>query len=142
MSGTSPLASTQEEADARLLFHASHALIIHATDSDVMVIAIVESSVLRGCEIWMTAFGHRTEKRYIPCYLISKVLRSDFAWGLLLLRWFSGCDTVSTFRVISKKTAWTVWRSRLCLFARLSRAPCEVTSADMQMERIVVLSYH
>ena len=40
MSGTSPLASTQEEADARLLFHASHALIIHATDSDVIVIAI------------------------------------------------------------------------------------------------------
>ena len=80
MSGTSPLASTQEEADTRLLFHASQAyhsgsnkLIIHATDSDVMVIAIVVSSVLQGCEIWMTAFGHRAKKRYIPCYLISKV---------------------------------------------------------------------
>ena len=28
------------------------------------------------------------------------------------------------------------------LFARLSRAPCEVSSADMQIERVVVLSYH
>ena len=86
MSGTSSLASTQEEADTRLLFHASHAynsgfkkLIIHATNTDVMIIAIVVSSVLYGCKIWMTAFGHRTKKRYIPCYLISKVLRSDLA---------------------------------------------------------------
>ena len=79
MSGTSPLASTKEEADTRLLFHASHAyhrgfkkLIMHATDTDVMVIAIVVSSVPHGCEIWMTAFGHRTKKRYIACYLILK----------------------------------------------------------------------
>ena len=28
------------------------------------------------------------------------------------------------------------------LFARLSRAPCEMSSADMQIERFVVLSYH
>ena len=79
MSGTSPLAFTQKEDDTRLLFHAHHAyhsgfkkLIIHATDTDVMVIAIVVSSVVHGCEIWMTAFGHKTKKRYIPCVMSFK----------------------------------------------------------------------
>ena len=146
MSDTSPLASTQ---DTRLLFHASHAyhsgfkkLMIHVTDTDVMVIAM--SSVLHGCEIW-TTFGHGAKKRYIPCHLISQVLGSDVAWGLLLLHGFTGCDTVSAFRGIGKKTAWTVWRSMphlIPLFARLSRAPCEVSSTDMeQIERFVVLLY-
>ena len=39
------------------------------------------------------------------CYVILKVLRSDSSWGLLLLRWFSGCDTVSAFRVIGNNGA-------------------------------------
>ena len=81
---------------------------IHTTDTDVVVIAIAVSSVLHGCEIWI-AFGHGAKKRYIPCHLISQILGSDVAWGLLLPHGFTGCDTVSAFRAIGKKTAWTVW---------------------------------
>ena len=32
-------------------------MMIHATDTDVVVLAIAVSSVLHGCEIWV-AFGH------------------------------------------------------------------------------------
>ena len=78
--------------------------------------------------------GHGTKKRYIPCHLISQVFGSDVAWRLLLLRGFSGCDTV--------------WLDCLAqynltpLFARLSHAPCEVSFADMeQIERFVDLLY-
>lgn len=57
----------------------------------------------------------------------------------------SGCDTISSFSGIGKKTAWKVWRSLPQLkpvFKRLSEAPHEITDEDMdQLERYVVLLY-
>jgi len=61
----SELLCRHEEADTRLLFHASHCIshgykvMVHVglTDTDVVVIAIAVTSVLRDCEIWI-AFGH------------------------------------------------------------------------------------
>ena len=74
---------------------------------------------LYGCEIWITS-GHGTKK-------------------------FSGCNAVSSFCGIGKKTAWTARRSMphlTPLFARLSHEPCEVSFADMeQIERFVVVLY-
>ena len=58
---------------------------------------------------------------------------------------FFGCDTVSSFSGIGKKTAWDVWRSspnQAALFSRLSQTPEEVTDGDMgKIERFVVLLY-
>ena len=58
----SSLFCTQEEADTRLLFDASRSIhpgfnrvMIHATDTDVVVIAA--ASVFQNCDIWV-AFGH------------------------------------------------------------------------------------
>ena len=94
-----------EEANTRLLFHASHSfhqgftkLMIHATDTGVVVLAIVVSSVLKDCEIWV-AFGHGSKLRYVPCHLISAELGNE----LLFLHATSGCDTVSAFYGIGKK---------------------------------------
>ena len=57
----------------------------------------------------------------------------------------SGCDTVSSFYGIGKRTAWAVWRSMPHLnpiFVRLSRAPCQISSNNMDaVERHVVLLY-
>ena len=62
----SGLFCTQEEADTRLLFHASHSfhqgynkVMVHATDTDVVVIAVAVSSIFENCEVWI-AFGHGT----------------------------------------------------------------------------------
>ena len=119
-------------------------MMIHATDTDVVVIAIAMSSVLQHCEIWV-AFGHGARVRHIPCHVIANELRGEASLGLLLLHAISGCDTVSGFYGIGKRTAWTVWRSKPHLkpiFARLSRAPSEVSRADMdEIERFVVLLY-
>ena len=79
----SVLSCTHEEADTRLLFYASHSfhqgftkLMIHATYTDVVVLAIAVSSVLKNCEIWV-AFGHGSKLRYVPCHLISAELGND-----------------------------------------------------------------
>ena len=82
-------------------------MMIHATDTDVVVLTIAVSSVLQDCEIWV-AFGHGSRLRYIPCHLIAAELGSDASWGLLLTHAISGCDTVYSFYRIGKRTAWAV----------------------------------
>ena len=51
---------TQEEADRCIMLHCAHAyqhgmkkIMVHATDTDVLVLAIATASVLEGCEIWV-----------------------------------------------------------------------------------------
>ena len=68
---------SHEEANKRLMFHASHAfhcgfskMMIHATDTDVVVLGIALSKNLENCELWVT-FGHVSRVRYIPCHLIA-----------------------------------------------------------------------
>ena len=83
----SDLSCTHEEADTRLQFHASHSfhhgftkLMIHATDTDVVVLAIAVSSVLQDCEIWV-AFDHGSKLRFITCHLIAEKLGNAGSWG-------------------------------------------------------------
>ena len=57
----------------------------------------------------------------------------------------SGCDTVSAFHGIGKKTTWAVWCSMPHLgtvLSRLAHAPSQVSPDDLnQIERFVVLLY-
>ena len=57
---------------------------------------------------------------------------------LLFMHAFSGCDTVSSFSGIGKKTVWDVWRfvpnlTALNMFGHLSQTPQEIT--DDKMDR-------
>ena len=117
---------------------------IHATDTDVVVIAMAVANVFQNCEIWV-AFGHGDKLRYIPCHLIAKELGKEASHGLLFFHAVSGCDTVSAFRGIGKKTAWAVWRNMPNLnqvFARLSQTPVTILPEDLkQIERFVILLY-
>jgi hypothetical protein len=147
----SELHCTHEEADTRILYHAFHAIerglskvIIHATDTDVVILAVAVSSTLDNSQIWV-AFGHGAKLRYIPCHLIASQLGAESSWALLFMHAFSGCDTVSAFYGVGKKTAWSVWCSMRHLkpvFYRLSKSPSHVSSEDMdEIERYVVLLY-
>ena len=147
----SALYSTHEEADTRMLLHAGHCyregltkIMIHATDTDVVVLAVATVTSFPGCQIWI-AFGHGSKLRYIPAHSIAENLNKVSSWGLLFLHAFSGCDVVSAFCGIGKKTAWAVWRSMPNLhplFYRLSRAPSDVSDQDMdELQRFVVVMY-
>ena len=129
-----------EEADSRMLLHAWNAyqqgyrsIMIHATDTDVVVIAIAVSSLMGSCEVWL-AFGHGNKFRHIAAHTISNHIGHERAWGLLFLHAVSGCDTMSAISGIGKKTVWDIWNSMPNLgkvFTHLSDAPSEVTSNDM-----------
>ena len=96
-------------------------------------------SVLRDCEMWV-AFVHGAKLRFIPCHLIAAKLGNAGSLHAL-----SGCDTVSAFHGIGKKTAWSVWCSMphlATVFSRLARAPSQVSPDDLnEIERYVVLLY-
>ena len=71
---------THKEADYRMMLHCAHAhqsslrkIMVHATDTDVLVLAIATVRVLDGCEICL-AFGHGRNFRYITVHTIAPVL--------------------------------------------------------------------
>ena len=141
----SGLFCTQEEADTRLLFHSFHSFHYGRCNRyGVVVIAVAVSSILQNREVWI-AFGHDNKLRYIPCHRIANKLGTDASSGLLFFHAMSGCDTVSAFRGVGKKTARAIWCSMSHLdniFARLSHAPKQISTEDLkQLERVVVLLY-
>ena len=86
----SGLFCTQEDADTRFLFYASHLfhhgynmVMVHATDTDVVVAAVSLSSIFQNCEVWI-AFGHGNKLRYITSHLIANELGTDAFCRLLL----------------------------------------------------------
>ena len=54
-----------------------HSIMVHATDTDVVVIAVSVSSIFQNCEVWM-AFGHDTSE--FPLY---KAFNSEAKGGRL-----------------------------------------------------------
>ncbi len=87
VSGLQPC--THEEADYRMLLHSVHAyqqghrsIVINATDTDVVVLAVATASVLQGCSIWV-AFGHGKTFRYIAAHDIATNLGTAGSRGLL-----------------------------------------------------------
>ena len=79
----SGLFCTQADEDTRLLFYASHSfhhgynmLMVHATDTDVVVVAVSVSSIFQTCEVWI-AFAHCNKLRYITCHIIANELGTD-----------------------------------------------------------------
>ena len=117
---------------------------VDATDTGVVVIAVAVSSILQNCEVWI-AFGHENKLRYIPCHRIANKLGTDAFSGLLFFHAMSGCDTVSAFRGVGKKTPRAIWCSMSNLdhiFAWLSHARKQIFTEDLkQLERVVVLLY-
>ena len=143
--------STQEEADTRLLLHLFNAyqsgcrkLMIKTVDTDVVVLSIAAMTCMPAEELWI-AFGTGRNLRYIPIHDISVRLGTDVCKALPMFHSFTGCDTVSSFYSIGKKTAWNIWQvfpEVTDVFVKLS-CPCEVTDSDIEvLQRFTILLYN
>ena len=141
-----------EEADSRMLLHASHAahcghhkVLIRTVDTDVVVLAV---SVAQGLgseyELWL-AFGTSTHFRYIAAHKIANRLGSEKSPALPMFHALTGCDTVSSFVGHGKKTAWNTWSVLPELtgaLVKLSCAPSDIPEDVMlTVERFVILLY-
>ena len=83
--------------------------------------------------------------KVVSAHHIAEQLGPDSSWGLLFLHAFSGCDTVSFFNGIGKKTAFRMWQSHheiLPLCKKLSSPVDSIAEQEIAaLERFVVLLY-
>lgn len=116
-SGLDPLPDcTHEEADTRIFVHLDHAvkdghtdITIRTVDSDVVIIAILVAAQLP-VRLWI-AFGKGEHFRYLAAHECALALGRDKSLALPFFHAFTGCDTVSCFSTVSKKTAWKTWQA-------------------------------
>lgn len=107
------LSSNHEEADTRIVLHAKDALlegyqrcVIQCRDTDVLVLALGHRSSLPP-EVWMST-GLKSKKPFIP---VHKIELSELQLKTIIpFHALTGCDTVSQFASIGKKTAWKIFR--------------------------------
>ena len=81
----------------------------------------------------------------MPCHLIIFRLGGDESLGILFFHAFSGCDCVSEFHGIGKKTAWNIFiniPNLFILFAELSITLDMISERQFkEIERYVILLY-
>lgn len=130
------LYSSQEEADTRLLLHASHInaslqnsqmrgrIIIRSPDTDVLVLAVHYFSKLNQIsELWIQAGTVSTttdHRRFIPVHKICQSLSPVICNVLPAVHALTGCDTVSSFYSIGKRTVFKVLSQNANDFAGLN----------------------
>ena len=124
-----------EEADSRIMLHITDAaergfnkILVRTVDTDVVVLAVATVQELGMIEIWV-AFGTGKDLRYVPAHEISASLGPRKSLALPVCHAFTGCDTVSHFAHVGKKTAWKVWDTHdavTAAFCELRGAPEEV----------------
>ena len=111
------LFSTQEEADTRMVLHATHLAkshvrtVIRCDDTDVMVILLYYYAMGQlSPEVYMHA-GHAgkiiSRERYVPIHTISQHIGTEVSRCLPAVHALTGCDTTSALFKIGKQTAYT-----------------------------------
>ncbi|KAI8503415.1 hypothetical protein Bbelb_192360 [Branchiostoma belcheri] len=140
-----------EEADSRIMVHVADAaaegfrkIMVRTVDTDVAVLAVAAVQQLGEIELWI-AFGTGKEFRYIPAHEICESLGPQKSMALPVFHAFTGCDTVSQFAQVGKKTAWKVWETHdeiTSTFYDLHNAPDQVSSdAEAALGYFTILLY-
>ena len=145
---------THEEADNRIMLHVKHAVAnshtkvtIKTVDSDVVVIALSWYRHISNIkELWIE-FGTGKHRRYIPIHKLSEHLTPPIAEALPFFHAFTGCDTVSTFAGIGKRSAWNAWMKYHDVdetFIKLGNHQCSSliqNKVSDELQRFVCLMY-
>ena len=78
---------------------------IRTVDTDVLVLAVAASVCHMQKQIWI-CYGVGQHKRYFAAHEIRDAIGIETSTALPVFHAFTGCDTVSYFKSIGKKTAW------------------------------------
>ena len=106
---------SQEEADTRMLLHASHAssnghecVVIKSPDTDVAVISCAFSHINARL---LFCTGTKQRQRYIDITAVGRPLSEDVCKALPGMHAFTGCDSTSAFVGKGKKQAFQLLES-------------------------------
>jgi hypothetical protein len=135
---------TQEEADTRMILHAMHAnrafadlnakgtVVIKSSDTDVLVLALHYFPQMDHIDQMWIETGVITAatdlRRYIPVHQLCGTLSSEFCQILPAAHALTGCDSVSSFFWIGKKTVFKVLITK---GARLFSDLCFLSADDV-----------
>ena len=103
---------SNEEADTRLFLHVADAvkkgymkLLVRTVDTDVVVVAIATLNRTKPDELWVV-LGTGGHFRFISIHEVAVSVGPRKSTTLPLFHALTGCDIVSSFAGIGKKTAW------------------------------------
>jgi len=117
---------------------------VRTVDTDVVVIAIATLNKIKPEKLWV-AFGTGEKFRFIPIHEIAATLGPRKSAALPMFHAITGCDTVSSFAGIGKKTAWSTWNAYSEVteaFEEMEHMADPISDESMEMlERFVVLMY-
>ena len=86
-------------------------------------------------DIWVN-FGTGESKKILSAHHIGSAIGRDKAVTLPVFHAFTGCDTVSSFKSIGKKTAWQRWKVFADVtksFIELSNGPVDINSETQEI---------
>ena len=139
-----------EEADSRMILHSHDVLefassvVIRTVDTDVLVLAVAAAARCKDKQLFVS-FGVGDSQRMIDASAIQKSIGYERALALPVFHAFTGCDTVSSFKSIGKKTAWQRWNTFDDVteaFHDLCSGPEDVSEDTAKLlERFVILLY-
>ena len=140
-----------EEADTRMLLHMDlilqgtvSSITLRTVDTDVLVLAVAASNRHSDKQIWVN-YGVGEHKKIFAAHEIRIAIGSEKAAALPVFHAFTGCDTVSSFKAIGKKTAWERWKSFNDVteaFLTLSGGPEDIDEETRGLlERFAILLY-
>ena len=137
---------SQEEADTRLLLHTSSCAgkcIIKTVDTDVVVISVAHYFEMAIEELWVEL--GTSNVIFYPIHDIAQALGPSMCKALLFFHAFTGCDTVSSFLHIGKKTAWNVFVKHKTKFEEVFVQLCSLDHLDdhkfAKIQEFVCLMY-
>ena len=144
--------SNHEEADTRMLLHATNAsqsrmgkVMIRTIDTDVVVIALGKFPSLNLSELWIS-FGTGKNQRLLSIHFISDAIGAAKSNGLPFVHAFTRCDQVSFFTGKGNKSAWRNWKNFddvTASFVSCSNFPSDQELKELfpTIERYVTLLY-
>ena len=127
--GTLPeLTSNHEEADTRLILHASHAVknqkflrvLVVCKDTDVLLLLLHFFGKQQGLEVWMMG-GTKKKGKCYPVHHIAQQLPDAILDNILGFHSLTGCDSTSSFCGFGKKTCWKAFEETPYLLAGVGR---------------------
>ncbi|CAB4017001.1 Hypothetical predicted protein [Paramuricea clavata] len=104
-------ACDHEEADTRMLLHASHAtrynnVLVRSPDTDVFVLLLHFSLTIPAKLYFLTGVKDRT--RILDMEYIVQQLGAEKCKALIGFHSFTGCDSTSSFYGYSKVSSWNI----------------------------------
>ena len=110
---TKSLEANHEEADTRIVLHASRVpadvVVITSRDTDVLVLLVAHRKAIRADEVWLNR-GTAKAPLYIPIHTVYATQPPEVVTTILAFHALTGCDTTSFFAGHTKSGAWKTYK--------------------------------